>query len=102
MIRRPPRSTLFPTRRSSDLLVVEHRSGPKWDPSRTLEQQSGWPAHAAFMDELVKQGVIVLGGPLADEHHALLEDRKSTRLNSSHQIISYAGFCLTTNKHRDK
>ncbi len=49
-------------------LVVLHRSGPQWDPSRPLEEQSGWPAHAAFMDGLVNDGFIVLGGPLSDEH----------------------------------
>ena len=47
--------------------VVLHRSGPEWDPSLPLEEQSGWDAHAAFMDGLVDDGVIVLGGPLADE-----------------------------------
>ena len=47
--------------------VVLHRSGPEWDPSRPLEEQSGWDAHAAFMDRLVDDGFIVLGGPLADE-----------------------------------
>jgi len=49
-------------------LVVLLRSGPEWDPSRPLEEQSGWPEHAAFMDGLVDTGFIVLGGPLADEH----------------------------------
>jgi hypothetical protein len=49
-------------------LVVLDRSGPEWDASRPLEEQSGWPAHAAFMDDLVEQGFIVLGGPLADEY----------------------------------
>lgn len=48
-------------------LVVLRRSGPEWDPSLPLEQQSGWPAHAAFMDGLVDDGFIVLGGPLEDE-----------------------------------
>ena len=48
-------------------LVVVRRSGPDWDPTRRLEEQSGWPAHAAFMDGLVDAGFIVLGGPLADE-----------------------------------
>ncbi len=47
-------------------LVVLHRSGPAWDPSLPLEQQSGWPAHASFMDGLVEDGFVVLGGPLAD------------------------------------
>ena len=52
-------------------LVVVRRSGTEWDPSRPLEEQSGWPAHAAFMDGLVDAGFIVLGGPLADEHRVV-------------------------------
>ena len=51
--------------------VVLLRSGPEWDPSRLLEEQSGWPAHAAFMDGLVEDGFIVLGGPLGDEHRVV-------------------------------
>jgi uncharacterized protein YciI len=51
--------------------VVVHRSGAEWDPSRSLEEQSGWPAHATFMDGLVDAGFIVLGGPLADEHRVV-------------------------------
>jgi hypothetical protein len=47
--------------------VVVSRSGPEWDRSQPLEGQSGWDAHAAFMDDLVDRGVIVLGGPLDDE-----------------------------------
>jgi uncharacterized protein YciI len=53
-------------------LVLERRSGPSWDPSRPMEQQSGWTAHAAYMDALVAAGVIVLGGPLADEHRVAI------------------------------
>jgi uncharacterized protein YciI len=52
-------------------LVVIRRSGPKWDPSLQLEEQSDWPAHASFMDGLVDSGFIVLGGPLADEHRVV-------------------------------
>ena len=51
--------------------VVLHRSGPEWDPARPLEEQSDWPAHAAFMDGLVDDGFVVLGGPLADEHRVV-------------------------------
>ncbi|MDF2750096.1 MAG: hypothetical protein K0T00_1272 [Gaiellaceae bacterium] len=51
--------------------VVLLRSGPEWDASLPLEEQSGWPAHAAFMDGLVDAGSIVLGGPLADEHRVV-------------------------------
>ena len=53
-------------------LVTLHRSGPEWQPSRPLEDQSGWPAHAAFMDALVEDGLVVLGGPLGDEHRVVL------------------------------
>jgi uncharacterized protein YciI len=52
--------------------VVERRSGPEWDASRPLEEQSGWEAHADFMDGLVASGFVVLGGPLADEHRVIL------------------------------
>ncbi len=52
--------------------VVERRSGPEWDASRPLEEQSGWDAHADFMDGLVEAGFVVLGGPLADEHRVIL------------------------------
>ena len=48
-------------------LVVVRRSGPQWDASLPLEEQSDWDAHASFMDGLVDAGFIVLGGPLADE-----------------------------------
>jgi uncharacterized protein YciI len=48
-------------------LVILRRSGPEYDLSRPLEEQSGWNAHASFMDRLVDDGFIVLGGPLADE-----------------------------------
>ncbi len=51
--------------------VVLLRSGPQWDPSLPLEEQSGWDEHAAFMDGLVDDGFIVLGGPLFDEHRVV-------------------------------
>jgi uncharacterized protein YciI len=47
-------------------LVFVRRDGPEYDLSRPLEEQSGWREHARFMDSLVEQGFIVLGGPLAD------------------------------------
>ena len=47
--------------------VIVHRSGSEWKHGAPLEEQSGWEAHADFMDGLVDQGFIVLGGPLSDE-----------------------------------
>jgi uncharacterized protein YciI len=51
--------------------VVVLRSGPEWDPAKPLEEQSGWEEHAQYMDALVDDGVIVLGGPLGDEHRVI-------------------------------
>jgi uncharacterized protein YciI len=48
-------------------LALVRRTGPEWDSSRPMEEQSDWDAHAEFMDGLVDDGFIVLGGPLADE-----------------------------------
>src|SRR5437660_9169206 len=72
MIRRPPRSTLFPTRRSSDL----HFPGRALAPDRRRSPRCP-PAAAAAAG-----------------------DRKSTRLNSSHVAISYAVFCLKKKKKK--
>src|SRR5947209_16594387 len=80
MIRRPPRSTLFPTRRSSDLY-----------PENT-------PMSNLLVTILDKAGVRV--DKFGDSTGTLQngEDRKSTRLNSSHANISYAVFCLKKKK----
>jgi uncharacterized protein YciI len=51
--------------------VVVTRSGPQWRQGRPLEEQSGWEAHAAFMDGLVDDSFIILGGPLGDEHRVV-------------------------------
>ena len=39
-----------------------HGSG--WDPLRQIRDQDGWSEHAAFMDGLVEDGFIILGGPI--------------------------------------
>src|SRR3712207_7929971 len=86
MIRRPPRSTLFP-------YTTLFRSAALRDQGGSGRAHTGPP---------VEQGQ-QLGGPLAahnqaagavDEGQPTSQDRKSTRLNSSHANISYAVFCL--------
>src|SRR2546430_7695416 len=89
MIRRPPRSTPFPTRRSSDLRttrvrVSESGIAPRW----RLERARIGPAHR-----------LTVPSKLADQIGGTGRDRKSTRLNSSHSQISYAVFCLKKKKH---
>src|SRR3712207_7832165 len=83
MIRRPPNSTLFPYTplfRSADALGARHRLV-----HRRLERARGAaPVAAVGGDDQDGAGV---GDPAG-------QDRKSTRLNSSHANILYAGFCL--------
>jgi uncharacterized protein YciI len=45
--------------------------GPRWDPARPIREQDGWAAHAAFMDGLVEDGLIILGGPVGDGERTL-------------------------------
>src|SRR2546430_8414479 len=73
MIRRPPRSTLFP-------YTTLFRSTP------LLREPCDFGFTLGANAILIKSGV--------HPHFAFAEDRKSTRLNSSHSQISYAVFCL--------
>jgi hypothetical protein len=53
------------------LFAVRLKRGGPWDWSRDLREQDGWDEHARFMDSLVEDGFIVLGGPLSDEREIL-------------------------------
>src|SRR5258708_21888041 len=91
MIRRPPRSTLFPYTTLFRSIEVGLRSG-----SVALIDSSGGVEEIA-----IRRGRCNLFQLLADwfQGEQLKKiDRKSTRLNSSHQIISYAVFCLKKKK----
>src|SRR5437763_3046073 len=52
--------------------VLEHGNGPGYDPSRGRREQPLWDEHAAFMDRLVEEGFVVLGGPLGAGDTVLL------------------------------
>ena len=52
--------------------VVISSAGPKRDPSKSTRQQPLWDEHAAFIDQLVAEGFILMGGPLVDEGGAML------------------------------
>ena len=47
-------------------------SGPNWDTARQRREQAGWDEHAAFMDELVDDGFVVLGGPIGNGERVML------------------------------
>jgi uncharacterized protein YciI len=52
--------------------AVTRERGAAWDPSRPMREQEGWAEHAAFMDALVDEGFVVLGGPLGEGRCVLL------------------------------
>src|SRR2546427_4230868 len=84
MIRRPPRSTLFPYTtlfRSVRLRAADERLGERLG---LVRERMACPELV-----LVRHGVV-----LAIRSRTRPRDRKSTRLNSSHSQISYAVFCL--------
>jgi len=57
-----------------ELFVVINEQGPHWDPAKPMQEQAGWPEHAAFMNALVDDRTVVLGGPLrrGSKHRAML------------------------------
>src|SRR2546430_11336020 len=86
MIRRPPRSTLFPYT-TLFRSVLERAIGYSWEPevpAPPSEDPGLWPPPPA--------------AAFCCFSRASLRDRKSTRLNSSHSQISYAVFCLKKKK----
>lgn len=54
------------------VFAVTRIKGPSWDPERPRREQRGWTAHAAFMDRLVDEGFVLLGGPVGDGEEVLL------------------------------
>src|SRR3712207_7510674 len=92
MIRRPPRSTLFPyTTLFRSHLGVRRLALPAQGRHPARAQLGGGDA-----DQRAHGGVI--GGPHLSSTVDVEPDRKSTRLNSSHANISYAVFCLKKKK----
>jgi uncharacterized protein YciI len=54
------------------LFVIEQGNGSGYDPGRGRREQDRWDDHAAFMDALVEDGFVVMGGPLGDGSRVLL------------------------------
>jgi uncharacterized protein YciI len=46
--------------------LVRRARGPAWDHARRRREQDGWDEHAAFMDALADEGVVILGGPVGE------------------------------------
>ena len=56
------------------LFVLINEQGPTWDPAQPMREQKGWAEHAAFMNSLTDDRLVVLGGPLhkGPRHRAML------------------------------
>src|SRR5256885_8097166 len=97
MIRRPPRSTLFP-------YTTLFRSTPRLPSTRVAAWRSTQPARES-PPRCTSRRRSTRTSPSGREDGAAIlraRDRKSTRLNSSHLVISYAVFCLKKKKKTDK
>src|SRR3989442_9267461 len=94
MIRRPPRSTLFPYTtlfRSADSELARWRAA--WTPPPPKYPRGYGVLFSVTSRRLTR-------GAIQSRSRRLTEDRKSTRLNSSHVRISYAVFCLKKKKKK--
>src|SRR5690349_23625134 len=89
MIRRPPRSTLFP-------YTTLFRS------LGNLDVEGGMPSRSSIGQCTVGPARSGRGQGIQDGNESGLGDRKSTRLNSSHVEISYAVFCLKKKKENQR
>src|SRR3712207_7415397 len=92
MIRRPPRSTLFPYTTLFRSLRGSRGGGPSGCLRPDLDPSAGEDP-VSILIRLRQEHVPVVNGQA---------DRKSTRLNSSHANISYAVFCLKKKKHNSQ
>src|SRR5690349_23451557 len=91
MIRRPPRSTLFP-------YTTLFRSGADAQAQRLWADVEAPDLRVRQEEALLRREAVDFFARLAGER--FLQDRKSTRLNSSHVEISYAVFCLKKKKNK--
>src|SRR5689334_24164453 len=97
MIRRPPRSTLFPY---TTLFRSRHVSR-----NSEIEPREGGRRRRRVCGTRRRRGVRLRRHRVrlhVQDGRSLCEDRKSTRLNSSHSSISYAVFCLKKKKKKKK
>src|SRR3712207_7232887 len=101
MIRRPPRSTLFPYttlfRSAMVTLLILFGFGMRWSQKNQVKKQAARDSRRYSIYLKNQDRELARSGELQHEALARLypaTDRKSTRLNSSHANISYAVFCL--------
>jgi uncharacterized protein YciI len=70
------------------LFAVIRTRGPAFEPSRPLEAQADWAAHAAFMNGLVRDGSVILGGPLEGTADVLLVMRAASAADARGRLAA--------------
>ena len=78
-------------------IVIRTQTGPAWDASKAMEEQTLWDEHAAYMDELTERGFFLFGGPTVDarvpfavsaaDEQALREELARDPWHESHLVI---------------
>src|SRR5947208_8594285 len=100
MISPPPRSTLFPYTTLFRSVRTKRCERPTARRATCLYEMSLGLFHVAILERDASEHDVAIMKVLTIQVVSLKEDRKSTRLNSSHQIISYAVFCLKKKKKK--
>src|SRR2546422_6033512 len=90
MIRRPPRSTLFP-------YTTLFRSNGKVDRKKLPDPYTSVSLNHRIIENELQRSLVAIWSEILE-----IPDRKSTRLNSSHGYISYAVFCLKKKKNNKR
>lgn len=84
--------------------AVTREHTENWDRNRSLREQEQWDEHAAFMDALVGDGFIILGGPLEDGEHVLLifkaESKQAIEARLAHDPWTTINLLRTTSIER--
>src|SRR3712207_8799500 len=95
MIRRPPRSTLFPYTTLFRSIVLDFIDRLAYSEGRHTPMEDAMPVSLRIGELAGQQGLTIKAlAERAGVAYNTAQDRKSTRLNSSHANISYAVFCL--------
>jgi YCII-related domain-containing protein len=78
-------------------LVIRTQTGPAWDTSKPMEEQSLWPEHADYMDALTERGFFLFGGPTtnyrvpfavsADDEAAIRTELARDPWHESHLVV---------------
>jgi uncharacterized protein YciI len=70
------------------LFAIVRSRGPAWNDALPLDSQVGWAAHAAFMNGLLDEKFVVLGGPLEGTADVLLVVRATDETEVAHQLAA--------------